>query len=236
MSASRGSNEAADVFSVASARGCRYNQGMTSHRRHHRDQAKRLRAPGFSLIEMLISLAIIIVLFTLTYGFGAKKNQMSKIQRCQANLQKIYISLQIYGNEHGDQFPVVTNAQTSEDALDVLVPRYSADNSIFICPGGKDGNLSPGATLSQGRISYAYYMGRRATDEQSVLLTDRQVDSLPKKAWAQVFSEDGKKPANNHHKYGGNFLFCDGSARSTKWMTPIALPLATNIVLLNPKP
>jgi prepilin-type N-terminal cleavage/methylation domain-containing protein/prepilin-type processing-associated H-X9-DG protein len=224
------------LFSVASVRSCRYNQAMTSHRRHHRGRTNLFRPGGFSLIEMLISLAIMIILFTMMYGFGSKKNQLNKIQKCQANLQKIYISLQIYGNEHGDKFPVVTNAQTAEDALDLLVPRYSADNSIFICPGGKDGRLAPGTELKQGRISYAYYMGRRTTEEQSVLLTDRQVDSLAKKAWAQVFSDDGKKPANNHHKYGGNFLFCDGSARSVTWMTPIPLPLATNVVLLNPKP
>jgi prepilin-type processing-associated H-X9-DG protein len=209
---------------------------MTSARRHPRRPPQPSRAGGFSLIELLISLTIMIILFLMLFGFGSKRNQLSKIQKCQANLQKLFISLQIYSNDSGEKFPFVPNARTSEDVLDVLVPRYSADNSIFICPGGQDGALTPGASLKAGRISYAYYMGHKATDAQSVLMTDRQVDTLAKKTWGQVFSDNGKKPANNHHKYGGNFLFCDGSTRSSDWLTPIPLPLASNIVLLNPKP
>ena len=83
---------------------------------------------------MLITLAIILILFTMMYGFGSKRNQMNQKKRCQGNLQKAYISLQIYANEHENQFPAVTNAVTSEEALDVLVPKYCADTGIFICP------------------------------------------------------------------------------------------------------
>ena len=191
---------------------------------------------GFSLIEMLISLAIMLILFTMMFGFGSRRNQLTKKERCQANLQKLYISLQIYANEHADWFPRQTNAVTSEDALNVLVPRYAADASIFVCPGSKDKPLPPGAALQGGRISYAYYMGRRQADAGLPLMSDRQVDTKPKVVHTQVFSDDGKKPANNHHKYGGAFLLCDGSTRSSGPTAPMALPLGPNIVLLNPKP
>lgn len=191
---------------------------------------------GFSLIEMLISLAIMIILFTMMFGFGSRRNQLTKKERCQANLQKLYISFQIYANEHADWFPRQTNAVTAEAALDVLVPRYAADATIFVCPGSKDKPLPPGASLQGGRISYAYYMGRRQVDAGLPLLSDRQVDTKPKVVHAQVFSDDGKKPANNHHKYGGAFLLCDGSTRASGPTAPMALPLGTNVVLLNPKP
>jgi len=191
---------------------------------------------GFSLIELLISLAIIIILCTMLFGFGSRKNQMTKKQKCQANLQKLYISLQIYATEHMDWFPRNTNAVTSEAVLDVLVPQYAADNALFVCPGSKDKELPAGSSLKEGRISYAYYMGRKQTDAALPLLSDRQVDTKPKVAFTQVFSDDGKKPANNHHKYGGVFLFCDGSTQLSSADAPVALPLGTNIVLLNPKP
>lgn len=191
---------------------------------------------GFSLIELLISLAIVIILSTMLFGFGSRKNQLTKKQRCQANLQKIYISLQIYANEHGDWFPQRTNAVTAEDVLDVLVPQYAADPTVFICPGSKDSLLAPGTVLREARISYAYYMGRKPADGTLPLMSDRQIDTKPKVAHAQVFSDDGKKPANNHHKYGGVFLFCDGSTLQTPADTPGALPLGNNVVLLNPKP
>lgn len=209
---------------------------MTSHRHRNRRVAKSARSGGFSLIELLISLAIIIILCVMMFGFGSRKNQMTKKQKCQANLQKLYISLQIYANEQADWFPRNTNAVTSEEVLDVLVPQYAADSALFICPGSKDSELSPGASLKSGRISYAYYMGRKQSDAVAPLLSDRQVDTKPKVAHTQVFSDDGKKPANNHHKYGGVFLFTDGNTQLSSADAPVALPLGTNVILLNPKP
>src|SRR5690349_3467533 len=88
--------------------------------------ANPVRAEGFSLIEMLISLAIILILFTMMYGFGSRSNQMNQKKKCQSNLQKMYIALQIYSNDSHGKFPIVTNATSSEDPLDMLVPRYSS--------------------------------------------------------------------------------------------------------------
>jgi prepilin-type N-terminal cleavage/methylation domain-containing protein len=198
--------------------------------------ANSARAEGFSLIEMLITLAIILILFTMMYGFGSRSNQMSQKKKCQSNLQKMYIALQIYSNDSKGKFPVVTNATSSEDPLDMLVPRYSSDTAIFVCPGSKDSALPAGESLRKGRISYAYYMGRTASDGELVLASDKQVDNQAKQTGDKVFSADGKYPGNNHHKYGGTFLYCDGGMKSSPSAASIALPLSTNVVLLNPKP
>jgi hypothetical protein len=157
-------------------------------------------------------------------------------RKCQANLQKMYIALQIYSNDSNGRFPVATNARSSEDALDVLIPRYSSDTAIFVCPGSKDSALPAGESLRKGRISYAYYMGRTASDGELVLASDKQVNTQAKLTGDKVFSENGKFPGNNHHKYGGTFLFCDGGMKSSPSASALALPLSTNVVLLNPKP
>ncbi len=209
---------------------------MASRRHPSRQVAITLRPAGFSLIEMLISLAIIIILFTMMFGFGSRQHQLNQKQKCEAQLQKLFISLQIYANEHDQWFPQVTNAATSEAPLGLLVPKYCADASLFTCPGSKDKPLPPGTPLTEGRISYAYYMGRRHSEPRLPLLSDRQIDTKPKVPLGQVFSDDGDKPGNNHHQYGGAFLFNDGSTEITKTHTPVALPLGTNVVLLNPKP
>ena len=191
---------------------------------------------GFSLVELLVTLALMIVLATMLFGFSSAKRQRTAKQLCGDNLQKIFLALQIYANDSRGYFPRVTNAVTSEDALDLLVPKYSTDTSIFICPGGRDSAIPDSESLRKHKISYAYFMGRRADQPTNMLAADRLVDVAPKRNGELVFSANGKSPGNNHHKYGGNFLLADGSV-TPSW-AQLALPaLDTNgIVLLNPKP
>ncbi len=191
---------------------------------------------GFSLVELLVTLALMIVLATMLFGFSSAKRQRTAKQLCGDNLQKIFLALQIYANDSRGYFPRVTNAVTSEDALDLLVPKYSTDTSIFICPGGRDSAIPDSESLRKHKISYAYFMGRRADQPTNMLAADRLVDIAPKRIGELVFSANGKSPGNNHHKYGGNFLLADGSV-TPSW-AQLALPaLDTNgIVLLNPKP
>ena len=120
------------------------------------------------------------------------------------------------------------------------MPHYTADTTIFICPGGRDSDIPAGEPLSRHKISYAYFMGRRlngsAADSQLVLLSDRQINAEPKRAGEMVFSENGRAPGNNHHKYGGNFLFADGSVQGSGPQLMFSLAAVPGVVLLNPKP
>jgi len=193
-------------------------------------------AAGFSLIELLITLALMIVMTVMFFGFGSAGRQRAQKKLCADNLQKIYLAMQIYANDFGGRLPQKTNAATSEPVLDELVPRYTADTSIFICPGGRDPQIPSGEPLVKHKISYACYTGRRLDTPQSALLSDRQVDTQPKAAGEYVFSPNGKSPGNNHHKYGGNFLFCDGSVQPSPAQLTFSLPATPGVVLLNPKP
>lgn len=194
------------------------------------------RPSGFSLIELLITLALISIMSVMLYGFGSASHQRSQKKLCADNLQKIYLALQIYANDFNGTLPQNTNAVTSEEVLDQLVPKYTADTSIFICPGGRDAQIPSGEPLHKHKISYAYYMGRRLDTPQAVLMSDRQVDTLPKRAGDFVFSPDGKSPGNNHHKFGGNLLQCDGSVQDSPAQLKFPLPATPGVMLLNPKP
>jgi prepilin-type N-terminal cleavage/methylation domain-containing protein len=191
---------------------------------------------GFSLIELMITLGLMTVLTVMMFGFGSASHQRSQKKLCADNLQKIYLALQIYANDFKGSLPQNTNAVTSEDALDALVPRYSADTTIFICPGGRDAPIPSGEPLTRHKISYAFYMGRRLDTPQNMVMSDRQINAEPKRAGDFVFSANGKSPGNNHHKYGGNFLQCDGGVLDSPAQLTFALPAAPGVVLLNPKP
>lgn len=194
------------------------------------------RPAAFSLIELLVTLALMIVVFTMLYGFGSAKHQRTQKELCHDNLQKIYLALQVYANDFGGKLPQKTNTVTSEEVLDELVPRYTADTTIFICPGGRDAMIPSGEPLIKHKISYAYFMGRRLDSPQTILMSDRQVNTEPKRVGEYVFSANGKSPGNNHHKYGGNFLMGDGSVQASQAQLTFPLAVPPGVVLLNPKP
>jgi len=199
--------------------------------------APPLSQSGFSLIELLVVAALLLLLCTLYWGSSSSGNQQRQTQMdCQVHLQKIHVAMAIFATDHAGQFPAVPGARTSAEALDALVPRYTVDTAAFICPGSKDSPLPAGESIRQHRISYDYYMGRRATEPQQILMSDRQVNAQSKRAGESVFSASGKPPGNNHGKRGGNLLFCDGHAESSPPQLPFSLILTQGVVLLDPSP
>jgi len=193
-------------------------------------------AAGFSLIELLIVMALLIVLSTMYFGFSSPSHQRTEQKNCGQNLQKLFLGLEIYANDHTGTFPETAGAKSSEAPLDLLVPRYTADTAIFICPGSKDAPLPPGESLTKHKISFAYYMGRRSGGTPAALMSDAQVNTESKSAGDPVFSANGKPPGNNHSKFGGNLLLSDGHVELSGTQASFSLVFAQGVVLLNPKP
>ncbi|HEY1662197.1 MAG TPA: type II secretion system protein [Verrucomicrobiae bacterium] len=196
---------------------------------------QHLKPRGFSLIELLMVVGILAILGAMATKFGWANHQRTQMELCSDNLQKIFLASQIYANDYG-AYPLNTNAQTAEDAVDALVPRYSVDTSIFICPGSHESEIPSGASLRKYTISYAYYMGVSTNSTQGVLFSDRQINTSPKNIGDQIFSLNGWAPGNNHRKYGGNLLFTDGSVQKSPPLAAFSLLFSNGIVLLNPKP
>jgi len=190
---------------------------------------------AFSLIELLVVLALVLILTTMYWNHGPSKRDLA-IGACRQNLEKIYVAMQVYTRDNKDKYPVSTNAVTSEDALALLVPQYTSDTAPFICPAVGNSSLPSGKSFRDWKISYAYYMGRRASDTDKILLTDAQINTESKSMGSTVFSVNGKPPGNNHGKGGGNFLMGEGSVASSTGNAPFSLPITPPVVLLNPKP
>ena len=166
---------------------------------------------GFSLIELLVVLALMIILTTMMWGFGSESRQHAAQRACRQNLEKIYVAMQIYANDFSGRLPATTNAQTSEEPLSLLVPHYTVDTSIFICPGGRDSALPSGVSFANRKISYAYYMGQRLGDAQQPLMSDRQINTVPKQTGDPVFStERTSRRATTTTNTAG--IFCSATA------------------------
>lgn len=180
-------------------------------------------------------MTVLLILTALMWSRSTGNAERSRQLRCQDNLQKCHIALQIFATDHAGKLPEVSGAKSSEEPLSLLVPRYTVDTSLFICPATADKALPSGEAFATRKISYAYYMGSSLTDPATVLLTDRQVDGKDKSPGQPVFSATGKPPGNNHHKSGGNILFADGRVEFSPARSTVSLVATNGVVLLNPK-
>jgi prepilin-type processing-associated H-X9-DG protein len=194
----------------------------------------RQRQRAASLIEALCVVALLLILTTLYWGSGSESRQQQRLRACQHNLSGMFMGLQIYANDQRGLFPAMRKSERSEEPLALLVPRWTVDTSVFLCPAGKDPPLPQGQPFTTRTISYAYYMGRRGIDTPEVLVTDRQVDTQPKYPGQLLFSADGRAPGNNHGSAGGNLLFADGHTESSVAQARASLVLTQGVVLLNP--
>ena len=192
-------------------------------------------AHAFSLVELLITMALIVIIFVMMFSFGSRSHQKQQKAACLKNLQTIHVALEIFANEHDGAFPIKADATTSEAALAGLVPKYTAATQPFICPGSKDSSIPEGESFENRRISYSYYMGLSSAHTAEVLLSDQQIDPRPKIKGQPVFSQSGKRPGNNHHRYGGNLLYVDGRTETIGSLAPFSLIPTQGVVLLNPR-
>jgi len=162
------------------------------------------------MLIVVILLVVLTVVMGGGYGAAARNRTLAD---CRKNLQKIYLALSIYQNDNNGVFPYLKDAATPSGPLSLLVPKSTTVTEMFICPGSSDPTLPEAESFASRRISYAYYMGRTTNDDPgAIIVSDAQVDIAPKKTGQQIFSEDGKKPGNNHGKYGGNLLTRGGEA------------------------
>jgi len=187
-------------------------------------------------VELLVVLALLLILTVMSTSHFNSSARHRDLARCQTNLQKVYLALSIYHSDNG-AFPFLKDAPNSAAALSLLIPKSTTVTEMFICPGSHDKALPEGESFARRRISYAYYMGRSTNNSAAeVILSDWQVNDLPKTQGRPLFSSDGKKPANNHGKDGGNLLLVNGEVIGCGTNAPRDLPVPPGITLLNPMP
>jgi len=191
---------------------------------------------AFSLIELLIVVALMVVLFVAFFSTGSKSYQRRQQTACRQNLEFIYMVLQMYASDCQGAYPATNRAETSEAPLSLLVPRYSTRTDIFICPGSGHPRLPEGESFAARRISYAYVMGlTNDAPADQWLMSDAQAHPRSKEAGDVLFALDKRTSGNNHAQYGGNLLFSDGHTAYSPSLAKAPIQVPSNTIALNPR-
>ncbi|MFN0067197.1 MAG: type II secretion system protein, partial [Limisphaerales bacterium] len=110
------------------------------------------RRTGFTLVELLVVLAIIGVLATLMLPALARARGLARSTACLSNLRQLGVALNLYTQDNENRLPVMrdrspapppTNAPPATNALPapdvVLAPHLGGSAAVWRCPADRTG-------------------------------------------------------------------------------------------------
>lgn len=203
-------------------------------KRPFRDRSQTCGA--FSLLELVLTLAIILILVTLYWKPSGAGKQARRLAACQVNLQKLFMAMEIYAGENSGKFPNRPGSTSAEEAFQVLVPKYTSDLKFFVCPASGVAPLNPDKPIGGQRVSYSLFMGQDTRGSDIPLVSDAlAVTNFPADTNQVIFSVSGKPPGNNHAKAGGNILFTDGNVQHSSGLPASPWKAKPGVIILNPR-
>lgn len=99
-------------------------KGLTGLRRTVRGRGS---LTGFTLIELMVVMAIILILAGFLTPGLMKAREQAKKTRCLNNLKQIYTAMQLYITANNEEYPPMENWGT------FLYPEYIDDEDVFDC-------------------------------------------------------------------------------------------------------
>lgn len=99
-------------------------------------------AGGFTLVEVLVVLAIITVLAGIAVPVVRAGVKSSQRAACLSNLRQIGVGIESYLQEHNQRMPELEAGRRSRDedlpVLEVLMKPYLAKEELFHCPADRE--------------------------------------------------------------------------------------------------
>ncbi|MGA2243412.1 MAG: prepilin-type N-terminal cleavage/methylation domain-containing protein [Verrucomicrobiota bacterium] len=188
------------------------------------------RADGFTLVEMLVVIAIITLLAALLLPALAQGKSRAKRIECVSDLKETGLADHIFANDHGGKYPTQTSTNDGGAAefaaagyqipgtfyfsFKFVLPLSAALSTpkLFACPADLD--RWAGANFSQfsnSNLSYDVALVTDANNPEVILAADRGLPTLhtnnytlrhlPAPSWLQW---------SGAHGQSGNILFSDG--------------------------
>ena len=190
----------------------------TMHQSVRHDSLFRLFSRGFTLIEMLVVIAIISILAAFMFPALSKARKMAQRSSCMANLKQIGYAMKMYLADHNNLFPPVTTADWTLRGFgwisETFYVPYLGTYDVFHCPAQKrdlrtiDSVRFSFATNTSSWVTYEYNNGMSCSDTNYPKTSMKQNVSDPTIAayvWDYPYNNDEIAP----HTAGLNVLYVD---------------------------
>ena len=188
---------------------------------------------GFTLIEILVVIAIISILAAILFPVFARARENARRSSCMNNEKQFAIASLQYTQDYDERLPPSYNARTSTADLWMnIIEPYVKNKQIFFCPSAS--GLNPSGSLTVSNVAYgwnyvfltreacspaAYTCGgvplaRIAKPSETILLTDTVGPGHDTSNHYIAGSASTALPPQSHFD-GANVAFVDGHV---KWM------------------
>ena len=94
---------------------------------------KKKFSPGFTLVELLVVVAIIGILAGILVPVLGRARESAKRKSCVSNLKQLGLALNIYAEENNESFPTSVSG-TAKTSLSLLYTTYLKSKKTFSCP------------------------------------------------------------------------------------------------------
>jgi len=140
---------------------------------------------GFTLVELIVVVAIIAVLVSISVPVTSRVVQSGKATACSANLRNLGTALQLYLADHKQIMPPLqAGRQSTSDNVPVIdntLNVYLPDPRVFACPADNAGIFTASGTsyywnsiLSGQSIAHLVFFLSNGQNSQIPVLSDKQ--------------------------------------------------------------
>ena len=155
------------------------------------------RRSGFSLVELLVSMAVIAILIALLLPAMTKARQQATSVQCKARLQQLGQAIAQYQNANNGKYPIAASLPNPiylRDFLrplpELLAPYLQTNQNMFRCPGDETYYMTEGS-------SYFYYEELAYRPLKSTFFyTVVKTPTLTPILWDGAVYHGGKVPRN----------------------------------------
>jgi prepilin-type N-terminal cleavage/methylation domain-containing protein len=125
---------------------------------------------GFTLVEMLVVIAIIVVLVGLLFPVFQTARQQASMTQTMGNLSQLSIALKSYRTDHG-RYPFApyynTDLQKYMGGFSALYPDYVDNKALLVCKGDRSIDGIEKAAMARVYSSYNGKLGSPDKDESA---------------------------------------------------------------------